>query len=213
MENIPKLYIIAEPNGIGKTSTALTQISKTIPIINADEITKKLKEDFSLINVQELAQDETTKQINFYLSQKSSFGFETNLADLETWKFIESVQFLGYEIIVTFYCVDDVKLCIGRVENRVKQGGHFVRPDIVKARYENALKLLSHFKYLPDLLLLVENAIQPEVCAILEKGQLVEVNDSPPNWVKLLIFEEKQLDSADSITAIREKYRKMKRND
>ena len=213
MENIPKLYIIAEPNGIGKTSTALTQISKTIPIINADEITKKLKEDFSLINVQELAQDETTKQINFYLSQKSSFGFETNLADLETWKFIESVQFLGYEIIVTFYCVDDVKLCIGRVENRVKQGGHFVRPDIVKARYENALKLLSHFKYLPDLLLLVENAIQPEVCAILEKGQLVEVNDSPPNWVKLLIFEEKQLDSADSVGAIREKYRKMKRND
>ena len=101
MENTPKLYIIAGPNGIGKTSTALNQIPKNIPIINADEITKQLKETFSHINVQELAQDETTKQINFHLSQKSSFGFETNLADLETWKFIESVQFLGYQIIVT----------------------------------------------------------------------------------------------------------------
>ena len=213
MEKPPKLYIIAGPNGIGKTSTALTQISMNVPIINADEITKQLKETFPQINVQELAQDETTKQINFYLGQKLSFGFETNLADLETWKFIERVQILGYQIVVTFYCLDDVKLCIERVENRVKQGGHFVRPDIVKARYENGLKLVHHFKYLPDLLLLVDNATHAEVCAILEKGQLVEVNDSPPNWVKLLIFEEKQLDSADSITAIREKYRKMKRND
>ena len=104
MENPPKLYIIAGPNGIGKTTTFLTQISRNIPIINADEITKQLKETFPHINVQELAQDETTKQINFYLGRKLSFGFETNLADLETWKFIESVQLLGYEIIVTFYC-------------------------------------------------------------------------------------------------------------
>ena len=213
MENLPKLYIIAGPNGIGKTSTALTQISMNVPIINADEITKQLKETFPQINVQELAQDETTKQINFYLGQKSSFGFETNLADLDTWKFIERVQILGYQIIVTFYCLDDVKLCIDRVENRVKQGGHFVRPDIVKARYENGLKLLKHFKDLPDLLLLVDNETHAEVCSILEKGQIIEVNDILPNWIKSLVIEEKQVDFDNSIEAIREKYNQMKQND
>ena len=213
MENTPKLYIIAGPNGIGKTSTALNQIPKNSPIINADEITKQLKETFSHINVQELAQDETTKQINFHLSQKSSFGFETNLADLETWKFIESVQFLGYQIIVTFYCVDDIKLCVDRVENRVKQGGHFVRPDIIKARYDNALKLLSHYKDIPDLLLLVDNSIQPYVCSILQKGQINERNESLPEWVKSLIDKEEQPISDDSLDAVRARYNKMRKGD
>ena len=96
MENPPKLYIIAGPNGIGKTTTFLTQISRNIPIINADEITKQLKEIFPHINVQELAQDETTKQINFYLGF-ICISFMHHLAQPQPQVFIDLSPVIGLQ--------------------------------------------------------------------------------------------------------------------
>ena len=39
----PVLYIIAGPNGIGKTTCAFDIIPQNIPIINSDEIAKLVK--------------------------------------------------------------------------------------------------------------------------------------------------------------------------
>lgn len=145
----PTLYVLAGPNGIGKTTSFYSLFPVNLPTINADEIAKQLREQLGEINVQEIANGEATRQMNSYISCRESFGFETNLADTKTWRFLESLQAIGYRICINFFSTDDVKLCIERVKNRVKEGGHFVRPDVIIARYEVGLKLLRHYKICP----------------------------------------------------------------
>ena len=208
MENKPMLYILAGPNGIGKTSSFYDIIPQNMTFINADDIAKQLREKTGDVNIQEIANGEATKLMNNLIAQKANFGFETNLADNETWKFIENIQLIGYEIVVNFYCIDDVEICINRVFNRVKEGGHFVRPDIVRMRYENGLKLLKYYFNLPDKLILTNNADSPIEFLVAEKGEIIYRNENLPKWIIPLLPELKSDILVDkSFDEIKQKYR------
>ncbi len=43
-ETVPELYVIAGPNGIGKTTSAFDLIPANIPIINSDEIAAAIRD-------------------------------------------------------------------------------------------------------------------------------------------------------------------------
>ena len=208
MENEPSLFILAGPNGIGKTTSFYDFIPQSTTFINADDIAKQLREKSGDVNIQEIANGEATKLMNDLIAQKASFGFETNLADNETWKFIENMQLIGYQIIVNFYCIDDIEICIKRVFNRVKEGGHFVRPDIVRMRYENGLKLLKYYFNLPDKLILTNNSDLPIEFLIAEKGEIIYRKNNLPEWIISVLPELKNDILVDkSIDEIKQKYR------
>ena len=208
MENKPMLYILAGPNGIGKTSSFYDIIPQNMTFINADDIAKQLREKTGDVNIQEIANGEATKLMNNLIAQKANFGFETNLADNETWKFIENIQLIGYEIVVNFYCIDDVEICINRVFNRVKEGGHFVRPDIVRMRYENGLKLLKYYFNLPDKLILTNNADSPIEFLVAEKGEIIYSKNNLPEWIISVLPEVKHdILPNESIDEIKDRYR------
>lgn len=208
MENKPSLFILAGPNGIGKTTSFYDFIPQSTTFINADDIAKQLREKSGDVNIQEIANGEATKLMNDLIAQKASFGFETNLADNETWKFIENMQLIGYQIFVNFYCIDDIEICIKRVFSRVKEGGHFIRPDIVKMRYENGLKLLKHYFNLPDKLILTNNSDLPIEFLIAEKGEIIYRKNNLPEWIISVLPElKKDILSHKSINEIKDRYR------
>jgi predicted ABC-type ATPase len=93
-----------------------------------------LRERLGDMNVQELANAEAVEQMNRFIAKKQSFAIETNLADMETWQFLIGIQGMGYVVHLNFFSISDVEVCINRVHNRVLQGGHFVRPDIILLR-------------------------------------------------------------------------------
>jgi predicted ABC-type ATPase len=203
MENSPILYILAGPNGIGKTTSFYDFVPQNFTFINADDIAKQLREKSGDMNIQEIANGEATSQMNQLIAKKASFGFETNLADNETWKFIESIQ-----LIIDFFCVDNIQTCINRVNNRVKEGGHFVRPDIVKIRYENGLKLLKYYLNIPDLLILTDNSNTPVKFVEMKKGAIIFRKENPPLWIQNLIkkeMEKSQLN--ETIEEIKQRYK------
>jgi predicted ABC-type ATPase len=207
MENKPVLYILAGPNGIGKTTSFYDFVPRNMTFINADDIAKQLREKSGEVNIQEIANGEATKLLNGLIAKRENFGFETNLADNDTWKFIENIQLIGYQIIIDFYCIDDVEICINRVFNRVKEGGHFVRPDIVKMRYENGLKLLKYYFNLPEKLILTNNADSPIEFLIAEKGEIIYRNENLPQWVlSLLPDAKKDILPNESIEEIKQRY-------
>lgn len=108
------VYVVAGPNGIGKSTSAYSVLPINIPIINADDIAKQLREELRDLNVQELANAEAIQRMNSYLARKESFGFETNLADNDTWEFLKRMNLIGYEVIIQFFCTDNIDLCINR---------------------------------------------------------------------------------------------------
>jgi predicted ABC-type ATPase len=219
MDNQPTIYVIAGANGVGKTSSSRLFFPKELNLVNADEIAKQLRQQYPyLSNVQELANEQAMQKVNIFLSKKESFGFETNLADNETWKFLESVQFLGYRVVINFFCIDSVEICIKRIDNRVMQGGHFVRSDIVRGRYESGLKLLYHYYNMPDQLLLTDaTEREPLSYLCLEKGEITSREDNLPNWIQTFLTYKNQKenvsDSADqSLDDIRNKYKNLKKD-
>jgi predicted ABC-type ATPase len=208
MDNSPILYILAGPNGIGKTTSFYDFVPQNFTFINADDIAKQLREKSGDMNIQEIANGEATSQMNHLIAKKASFGFETNLADNETWKFIEKIQLIGYQIVIDFFCTDTIQTCINRVNNRVKEGGHFVRPDIIKMRYENGLKLLKYYLNIPDLLILTDNSNTPVKFIEMEKGNIVFRKENTPQWIQNVLKKEIEKDNSNkSLEEIKQQYK------
>ena len=101
--NMPVLYVIAGPNGIGKTTSTFDLVSSGVPVINSDEIARLIKNPASETrNMQEYSNHEAMRLMNGYLDSRSSFAIETNLADKDTWKSILKIQESGYQLEVIY---------------------------------------------------------------------------------------------------------------
>jgi len=159
-------------------------VPKNRPFINSDEIAAEIKRSGqSNINIQEIANGKATELIDVYLNQKASFGFETNLCDVQTWKFLLGIQNLGYQLHVVYISTNDLDVLNSRIENRVKLGGHFVLPNIVRERYLAGLNLLSHYFDKPDKLQLFDNSVTMELVAEISRGGVLHTARKMPDWV------------------------------
>jgi len=181
---MPTIYVIAGPNGIGKTTSSFDLFPKNIPLINSDEIAKDARAAGILsVNSQEYSNQEATRLVDEHLNKRSSFIIETNLSDVDTWKFLIKVQQLGYELILKYISTDRLDLLNSRIAERVLLGDHFVRPDIVEQRYIAGLKLLDHYFEYPDILEIFDNSKTMELVLECHKGQIVMAAEILPEWV------------------------------
>lgn len=214
MDNQPTIYVLAGPNGIGKTTINAFFIPAGVVFINADDIAKQLREKLGNTHTQELANAEALERMNHFIARKMSLAIETNLADNDTWQFLIRLQMTGYKVHIHFLGTSDVNICIDRVAVRYKQGGHFVRPDIVKMRYENGLTLLQFYKNIPDRLFLTDNsATYNQLCLEMHKGTVVFQIPELPAWIEYVLNEPNPIKSSSNtindIEGIREKYRQL----
>jgi len=211
----PVLYVIAGPNGIGKTTSNFDLIPKNIPLINSDEIAKEVKQSGLIkANAQEFSNREAIKMMNEYLERRISFAIETNLADVDTWKFLLEVQKGGYKLEVIYISTTDIEVLDKRITERFLLGEHYVRPDIVRERYINGLNLLNHYLAIPDKLQLVDNSVRMILIAEIEAGAIIQVNKPLPSWIETYLgkhFEAKRPEqirvaNMDTVEEVRKKY-------
>jgi predicted ABC-type ATPase len=74
-------------------------------------------------------------EIKNHLEKGTSFGFESTLSG-RTWAHILSEgKTLGYEVIIYFLYLDNVKKNIGRIKKRVQMGGHNIPTESVHRRH------------------------------------------------------------------------------
>ena len=209
---MPELHIVAGPNGVGKTTAFATIVPEGLEYVNADMIAKTIKEKAGGLNTQDIANQEAAKIFYEKVARKESFAIETNLYDVETYKSFQGLQGLGYNIFIYFLAVDDVSICINRVDLRVRQGGHSVNPDIIRQRYTTGLALLKHYKDFPDVLMLLDNSEGVlNLEAELRKGVIHYQAKPCKAWAQSVIEEKLSLDEAiknKSIEEVKRLYRK-----
>src|SRR5690242_10333990 len=100
---MPTLYVIAGPNRIGNTTSSYDIVPANVPIINSDEIAKEARNSGIISgNAQEYSNNEANRLIQEHISQMQSFAIETNLADIETWKFLIGTQKIGYKLHIIY---------------------------------------------------------------------------------------------------------------
>src|SRR5215203_5211075 len=121
----PQLYILADPNGVGKTSYAqdfLPTEVKCLEFINADMIAKGLS-PFDPARAAVRAGRLMLARLDELISNRKSFAFETTLSGRGYATLFRTARAAGYRIHLDFLWVPVLSITLLRVAERVEKGG------------------------------------------------------------------------------------------
>ena len=161
MKKRPIVYVIAGPNGTGKTTFAtqfLPKIADCRNFINADLIAKGL----SPFNVDAAAMQAGRiflGSIQENVRRGADFGFETTLSGKGYVNLFKDLHDKGYRIHLYFLWIPGLPLALKRIADRVRMGGHAVPADVVRRRFGKGLKnLFNIYMNLADYCAIFDNS-------------------------------------------------------
>lgn len=188
---MPVLYILAGPNGTGKTtfySIALQNnfINIDLPFINVDIIAQSLggynEENYA--KALEIYRD----SVKEFIDSGRDFMIESNLADTRSYDWVSLIKKNGYNVVLYYLSTDDVLINIGRVKRRVAEGGHDIAEAIIKSRYSQSHSYLKSKLFEFNEAYLIDNSADiSDVQVKIVNGFIVYKNSYLREWVKDVI--------------------------
>ncbi len=172
----PSVYIIAGPNGVGKTTFArefLPNYADCRNFINADLIAQGVS-PFSPEAARFRAGRLMLGEIDVFMKRRIDFGFETTFSGRSHLRLIRAMRERGYSVHIFYLWVPTVDLALSRVRGRVLEGGHDVPEAIVRRRFMRSIRnFLVHYRRLADSWTLFDNSgATPAVIAFEKRGDL-----------------------------------------
>ena len=166
----PNVYVIAGPNGSGKTTFAkeyLPKFAKCLEFLNADLIAAGLS-PFAPERENVRAGRILLTRIRELTQAGIDFGFETTLAGRNHAKQLSRMKSLGYRIVLIFLWLPDANLAVNRVASRVLQGGHNIPEVDIRRRFDSGLRnFFDLYQALADDWLLFDaSQITPQLIAL-----------------------------------------------
>jgi predicted ABC-type ATPase len=146
----PQVLIIAGPNGAGKTTVSRAVIADSLGIaefVNADIIAQGLS-GFDPERAALQAGRIMLTRLKELAAARHNFAFETTLASRTFAPWLADLVQSGYEFNLVFVWLSAPSLAVQRMHARVRKGGHFVPPDIVRRRYRRGIANFIHI-YMP----------------------------------------------------------------
>ena len=131
------VYIIAGPNGSGKTTFAtmfLPDYAKCPNFVNADLIAQGLA-PFEPRSAAIKAGKLVLQQIHEFAEREVDFAFETTLSGKSYVKLLNGLKAKGYELHLFFLWIPSPELAMERIKDRVREGGHNVPAEDVRRRF------------------------------------------------------------------------------
>jgi len=166
----PNVYVIAGPNGSGKTTFAkayLPKFAKCLEFLNADLIAAGLS-PFAPERENVRAGRILLTRIRELSQAGIDFGFETTLAGRNHATQLSRMKSLGYRIVLIFLWLPDANLAVNRVASRVLQGGHNIPEVDIRRRFDSGLRnFFDLYQALADDWLLFDaSQITPQLIAL-----------------------------------------------
>ena len=182
MKSEKNVYIIAGPNGSGKTTFArkfLPEYAECTNFVNADLIAQGLS-PFSPRTVAIKAGRLVLGQIHEFAEKGVDFGFETTLSGKSYISFLKKLKEEGYKLHLFFLWIPDSQLAIERIKERVSEGGHNVLAQDVRRRFGRSMvNFYKLYQPLLDSWMVFNNAgIIPDLIAKSKDAKLT-IFDEP----------------------------------
>lgn len=175
------VYIIAGPNGSGKTTFArmfLPDYVKCPNFVNADLVAQGLA-PFAPRAAAIKAGKLVLQQIHEYARRGVDFAFETTLSGKSYVGLLARLKASGYALHMFFFWVPSPELAIARIRDRVAEGGHHVPAEDVRRRFARGIRnLFTRYEPLLDSWMLFDNSrAKPELIARGRSGRREVVSE------------------------------------
>lgn len=162
------VYVVAGPNGSGKTTFArefLPNYAKCDNFVNADLIAQGLS-PFDPRTASIKAGKLVLSRIREFAEAGEDFGYETTLAGRNHLRMFKRLRERGCSLHLFFLWVPAVELSLLRIKNRVAEGGHDVQPIDVRRRYIRSISnVFAHCLGLVDTWMVFDNSGQKPILA------------------------------------------------
>lgn len=175
------VYIIAGPNGSGKTTFAkmfLPDYVNCPNFVNADLIAQGLA-PFEPRSAAIKAGKLVLQQIHEYAERGADFAFETTLSGKSYVSLLVELKSKGYATHLFFLWFPSAELAIARIKERVLEGGHNVPAEDVRRRFARGINnFLSLYEPLVDSWMLFDNSkAKPVLIAKRRNGHREVINE------------------------------------
>lgn len=182
----PQVWIVAGPNGSGKTTFTRRHLIGRLSVVNPDEIAREI--DPSRPETPEVALRagrEAIARRRQLVAAKASFAIETTFSGNSELAFMRAAKASGYKVNLIFVATASPLVSAGRVAGRVEDGGHFVSRRDIERRYYRSLENLAEGVALADRAWLIDNSSKrPRLVATLEQGREKASSMNLPKWVQ-----------------------------
>ena len=159
--NMPRLFIISGCNGSGKTTASYAVLPEMLgcsEFVNSDEFAKSLA-PFNPEKASVAASRYMLIKMKRLLDQRKDFCIETTLATRSLLKVITGAKEIGYRVTILYLWLNSPDLAVSRVKARVASGGHNIKEETVRRRYNVGLHyLFRDFMPVSDRWILCDNS-------------------------------------------------------
>jgi predicted ABC-type ATPase len=175
----PRLWIVAGPNGSGKTSlydnADIEDFGRSVWIINPDQLSQRLCdiEDLDAFEANLEAVRRIERWLYTSIETHQTVGVETVLATAKYRRLVLEAKERKFTIRLIYVLLSSGQLNIERVRLRVAKGGHDVPSDKILARREKSLDQLPWFLAQADEAWLFDNSnAKPRLIGTKSKGRV-----------------------------------------
>lgn len=173
------LWIIAGPNGSGKTTFArrfVPSIAGGVPFVNVDDIARSIDPD-DVDRAARKAGELAIREIEEHINSHQSFAIETTLAGNYQKRLVQRLLSDSWRLGLVYLWIGSADRSIERVSIRVKAGGHDVPADQVRRRFQRGLRNLDWYLRLAHRASIYDNTLEmPQLVATFDGGSETIVN-------------------------------------
>ena len=178
------LWLIAGPNGVGKTTFAFRQIrrlSGSTEFVNLDEIARglaPLAPETAALRASRVALAMIADLIGGNGRGRRSFSVETTLAGRTHLRTISQAKAAGFRIQLLYFCVRSQESALARIARRVAEGGHDVPEADARRRFGRSVGNFSAYAAQCDLWQVFDaNPVPPKIVAEGQGGAVTFAGD------------------------------------
>lgn len=187
-ETVATMFVFAGNNGSGKSTIRNLIVDRLGLSVNIDPDALARKIDTGHPEKSRVsAGKEAIRIARECIRNKWDFTVETTLAGGNVIRQMRDAKEQGFEIIMFYVGLGDVRLNIERVATRVKNGGHHIESeDIIRRNVTSMNNLLSHLNLLDQLVVIDNSKTDGEIILEADKSGIKYYLDELPEWVQTI---------------------------